>query len=262
MNEFWTNIKTQLKPFEDKVFFMPSSELYLKKIEKNLEANFPQIYYEFLREFGFIQDFLTIVQQVGKCLEENLDVVNEVCPDYFPLGTYDETESIWLLKRNSDDNSIFEISMDAEVGEIPQNKNITFEELLNKSLNDLKKESPFRSLNESKIICCEFYIKTDDFNPIIDILNKKFLTTWIDRNWKNKCSPHIFEIEVALISIDGEQLILEREYDFDGELKYTFEFEESIMNIEKRNRIELIKNLLDLNKIEYDAIESGIIEVD
>ena len=167
MENYWTEIKNQLKFYEDRVFFLPLDDLYLKKIEKKIGVNFPEIYFEFLIEFGFTQDFLIDINQTEDSLIDDLDYVDDLCPDFFPIGACEESDEVWMIRRDSSDYTIFVIPMDDDGEIIPKTKGFTFKELINSSLNRVKQEYHTRIENINKVKNCEFKIKTDDFNIII-----------------------------------------------------------------------------------------------
>ena len=161
-----------------------------------------------------------------------MDYVEECCPDFFPISRDEEADEIWLLKRNSLDDTIFVAPFDDDGDIIPTSKGFTFKELLTRSLNKIKQEYHSRTENINKVRLCEFKIEIENFNIIINLLNKKLAIRWLDRNWKDKYQPNIFDIEVALLEIDGQEIVVERENDEDGTV-YRFEIEEPVNEIIK-----------------------------
>ena len=261
MENYWNEIKNQLKFYADRVFYLPLDEIYLKKIEAQIGVKFPEIYFEFLKEFGFTQDFAPEISQSEDSLIDDLDYVTECCPDFFPISRDEEADEIWLLKRNTSDDTIFVAPFDDDGDIIPTSKGFTFKELLTKSLNKIKQEYHSRTENINKVRLCEFKIEIENFNIIINLLNKKLATHWLDRNWKDKYQPNIFDIEVALLEIDGQEIVVERENDEDGTV-YLFEIEEPVNEIIKLNKFQIIKGILEENDIDFDTIDYGIIEIE
>ncbi len=261
MENYWTEIKNQLKLYEDKVFFLPLDDFYLKNIEKKIGLNFPKIYFEFLKEFGFTQDFITEINQTEDSLKEDLEYVDDLCPEFFPIGTCEENDEVWMIKRDSSDDTIFVIPMDDEEEIVPESKGYTFKHLINNSLTKVQQEYHTRTKNAYKVRICEFRIKTENFNIIIEMLNEKLSTKWLNNNWKDKYNPNVFDIEIALFEIDNKEIIVEREED-DGVMVYYFEIEESITEMKKLNKSLLIKDIFNLNNIEYEFTDYGIIEIE
>lgn len=261
MENYWNEIKNQLKFYADRVFYLPLDEIYLKKIEAQIHIKFPEIYFEFLREFGFAQDFVPEISQTEDSLIENLTYVRESCPDFFPICTHEDSDEIWLLKKDSSDDTIFVAPFDEESDIIPTSKGFTFRELITKSLNKIKQEYHSRTENINKVRLCEFRIEIENFNVIINLLNKKLATRWLDQNWKEKYKPNIFDIEVALLEIDDQKIVIERENDEEGTI-YFFEIEEPVTEIRKLNKCQIIKDILEENDIDFEFIDDGIIEIE
>jgi hypothetical protein len=262
MENYWNEIKNQLKFYADRVFYLPLDEIYLKKIEAQIHIKFPEIYFEFLKEFGFTQDFIPEISQTEDSLVEDLAYVRECCPDFFPICIDEVSDEIWLLKRDSSDDTIFLAPFDEESDIIPTSKGFNFRELITRSLNKVKQEYHSRTKNINKVRICEFRIEIDNFNIIINLLNKKLATRWLDRHWKDKYKPNIFGIEVALFEIDGQIIVIEREDDNDDSTVYFFEIEESVTGLRKLNKGQIIKDILEANDIDFEFTDYGIIEIE
>ena len=70
-------------------------------------------------------------------------------------------------------------------------------------------------------------------------------------------------ILISLFEIDSEKIIVQRENDIDNDgMVYYFEMEELVTEIKSLNKSQIIKDIFDLNDIEYEFVDYGIIEID
>jgi len=261
MENFWNEIKNQLKRYEDRVFFLPIDESYLRKIENQLDVKFPKIYFEFLKEFGFAQDFVPEINQSENDLLDNLYHFSNLYPGFFLISIHGESDEAWLIKRDSSDDTIFVVPDDDECDNIPKSIGFTFKELITRSLEKVKQDYQSRTENINKVRIGEFRIRTDDFNDIIKLINTKLSTRWLDHRWRDKYKPNIFDIEVAFFEIEGEKIMVEKEDDDDG-IVYSFEIEETVTELKKLNIFQTIKDIFDSNEVDFEFIDNRIFEIE
>lgn len=261
MATIWNEIKNQLKFYEDRVFFLPVEESYLRKLENQLDVKFPKIYFEFLKEFGFTQDFVPEINQTEDSLLDDLNDFIKLYPGFFLISIHEETDEVWLIKRDSSDDTIFVVPDVDDSDIVPKSKGFTFKELIIRSLEKLKQKYHSRTKNINKVRIGEFRIATDDFNDIIKLINTKLSTRWLDHRWRDKYKPNIFDIEVAFFEIEGEKIIVEKEDDDDG-IAYSFEIEEYVTELKNLNKFQTIKDIFDSNDVDFEFIENRIFEIE
>jgi hypothetical protein len=262
MNDYYFDIKNKLKDFKDKVFFLPVHPDDLTKIERKYNIKIPKAYLRFLSEFGFIQN-VTSITQTEDSLIDNLDYVIDKFPGYFPIGISENAEILFIINQN-DNEQIYEISTkDIDVNKTKKSlQHPDFESYLKYELNELIKNSEYRISDHSKVRCFEFSITINNFEPIVKLLKSRFSVKWIDKQWKDKYYPNILKLKFASIEIDQTQIFVEKDCCIDSETVFRIEFIEPLSEIVNLSKAEIIKDIFDNNGINYEMIDSGILESD
>ncbi|MCP4180207.1 MAG: hypothetical protein GY756_20780 [bacterium] len=259
------NILKKIEPVKDKVFILPIDREYLLKLSEKTNVEFPELYIDFRRKIGFTQDLLIDLVQTADSLIDDLDYTEAWCKDFFPIGTFstEETDYTWLIKKDSNNGIIYQVDNEEEENAKPEKTKFTLQSLIEEEIENIKNDNSYRLNNIDKVRLFEFRIETEEFDAIVEVLNKRFETEWVNDNWRNKYTPNVLGIEVAFIKLDENQIMLQREKDIiDGGLAYFFEIEEPLDTIKNNSIGDIIIELFEEEGIKYDFTDYGIMDND
>src|SRR5688572_19266350 len=109
MTSFYENIKQQLEPYKDIVFYYGLTEPEVTVIETKIGKSFPVYFREFLKAFGVRQDFVFGLMNIECAFYQNAGYLpEEVKKSYILIGD-NGGEDFWLLNtEDENDHAIYE----------------------------------------------------------------------------------------------------------------------------------------------------------
>lgn len=109
MDTFYTDIKRQIEPYKNKVFYHGLTETEVSDNEKKIGKSFPIYFREFLKTFGVRQDFVFgMLTRENDFIKQTKYLPDEVRKSHVLIGD-NGGEDFWLLNANNqNDTNIYE----------------------------------------------------------------------------------------------------------------------------------------------------------
>lgn len=255
---YFKDVKKKLIEFSSVVYYEPMTEDDIVEIEKKIFQPIKPLYREYLLTFGMTQDvFKKFITDVDTLIDD-FDFIKNSLNAYLPLSSYVDIEDTIFLINNKDlkDDFVYMIKIDSNdnIGKIKKLK--PFQQIIEESISYLKKSYKYRCLNKNKVNITEFIIPEtyfDNFNETFKTVGLKQKTQWLPKYYPKD----VFRNEVATFEIFDKEITMEKEVDLS---QYRFELEESILTDNKKSMIYKTEKLLKEQRIEFNKVESKLID--
>jgi len=177
MNIDYTEIKRQLAPFKDTVFYHGLPETEVMDIEQKISKQFPIYFREFLKTFGVRQDFVFgLLTREIDFIEHTHYLPKEIRKSFILIGDNGGVD-FWLLNTdNQSDTNLYEWQhwLDGKVVKLGYN----FETLLKESILKLSDPGIKRETNDKKNWCVQFAIPTNNEQKIYSTIPLTPIQPW------------------------------------------------------------------------------------
>ena len=136
MSMNYDEIKQQIEPLRNKVFYFALTEEEILNIEIKISNKFPKYFRDFLKIFGVRQDFVFELLKKEDDFVQKTEYLPKSLRDSFVVIGDNGGEDFWLLNsKNENDTKVYEWQYWLE-GEIVE-KGFEFKSLLQSSINKL-----------------------------------------------------------------------------------------------------------------------------
>lgn len=255
MDNLYIDIKQQLEPFKDKVFYYGLTETEVTDIEKKIGKTFPIYFREFLKTFGVRQDFVFgLLRREIDFIEQTNYLPDEIKKSFILIGD-NGGEDFWLLNtENQNDTNLYEWQhwLDGEVVELGYN----FESLLKESISKLSDIEIRSEPNDKKSWCVQFAIPTDDEQKIYATIPLTPIQDW-ELKEVSPAEVHCFETKTKLA--DKIVKLTRQEYKSWDSPIYYFNLKEPANEFSPQSLIKEIDTNLKKAFPKYKLIDYGIL---
>jgi hypothetical protein len=255
MDTLYTDIKRQLEPFKDKVFYYGLTETEVVDIEQKLGKAFPIYFREFLKIFGARQDFVFgLLTRENDFVEQSEYLPDEIKKSFILIGD-NGGEDFWLLNTdNQNDTNIYEWQhwLDGEVVKLGYD----FDTLLKENITKLSNTEIERKTNDKKSWCVQFAITTDDEQKIYSTIPLTLLQDW-EFIETSPAQVHCYEAKARLV--DKVIRFSRQEYAGWSSPIYYFNLKEPANEFGQKSLIKEIDTKLKTAFPEYGLIDYGIL---
>jgi len=257
MYQLYKEIVKQLEPYKDKVFFQPLKKNELALLENNIGQHFPEYYRQFLLSFGMQQDFVyELIKQ-----EQDFVAAYSYLPEcykktFVPIAD-NGGEEIWLIKTaDNKDRQLYQWQAFVEDEIVPLG--LTFNELIQKNIEELRDNHINKASNASKKWCVQFSITTNNETMILEAIDAVKTNDWAVKE-AYLGGVHCYEMEIVLAA----SLIKLYKHEFDGwdSSAYYFDFNEPTNSIGKNSFIKKLDKQLKEKFNQYRLIDYGILPI-
>ncbi|BDD08609.1 hypothetical protein FUAX_10410 [Fulvitalea axinellae] len=253
--------RQRLKEFDSKVVISPLSEIEVSKIESILERKLPEYYREFLLNIGLKQDVIWgINDRVSDFNPLTNFLPNGESKNYFRFG-HNGGEDYWLLRSDDpNDRTIYEYDYYCNFEIKSLNK--TFDDLLDEAIQNLEANQDDLTENSQKIWAVQFSIDTDNVDLIIESLKEDFGCEIIKEIEKTEVSSAGVICSEGVILINGVELpISKQEYSGWNTASFSFDWNESVIEMNENSLINRIENKLKSAGLKVTLIDYGIMDL-
>lgn len=257
---YFEEIKKQIQPYKDVIYYEPISEQEMADIENEWKMVFKPIVREFLLNFGFTQDVIKELELNKEDMRDNLDWLREKnLNNYIPIQTKFTGEKDLVIALKNDVNEgdyLYEIDLEASnKSKMVKRKNKTFSGIIEKAISNFNVNK--RCKNTNKMRCTEFIIEASDFEILLLALEDSKIKQVTE--WKDKYYPeNLFGAKIAKFEMfDKIRLFFEKD---EMGVEYKFTIDEPILLDKNKSLILKTEELLNKSQLDFDKVESRIIE--
>ncbi|NOT50974.1 MAG: SMI1/KNR4 family protein [Chitinophagaceae bacterium] len=255
MDNLYIDIKRQLEPFKDKVFYYGLTENEVTDIEQKLGKAFPIYFREFLKLFGVRQDFVFgLLRKEIEFVGRTDYLPDEIKKSFILIGD-NGGEDFWLLNtENQNDKNIYEWQhwLDGEVVKLGYD----FDTLLKENIAKLSDTEIERETNDKKSWCVQFAITTDDEQKIYSTIPLTLVQDW-EFIETSPAQVHCYEAKAKLV--DKVIRFSRQEYAGWSSPIYYFNSKEPANEFGQKSLIKEIDAKLQKSFPNYGLIDYGIL---
>jgi hypothetical protein len=255
MDNLYIDIKRQLEPFKDKVFYYGLTETEVTDFEQKIGKTFPSYFREFLHVFGVRQDFVFgLLPREIDFIERTNYLPDEIKKSFILIGD-NGGEDFWLLNTNNqNDTDLYEWQhwLDGKVVKLGHN----FETLIKESISKLSDKEIKSETNDKKNWCVQFTIPTDNEQKIYGTIPLTPIQDW-ELKEVTPAQVHCFETNAKLV--DKIIKLTKQEYAGWESPIYYFNLKEPAKEYGKESLIKEIDSKLKTAFPKYRLIDYGIL---
>ncbi|MBN8667242.1 MAG: SMI1/KNR4 family protein [Chitinophagales bacterium] len=255
MDKLYIDIKRQIEPFRDKVFYHGLTETEVTDIEQKIGNKFPTYFREFLKIFGVRQDFVFgLFTREIDFVERTNYLPDELKKSFILIGD-NGGEDFWLLNiDNQNDTNLYEWQhwLDGEVVKLGYD----FETLLDESISKLSDRNIKRETNDKKSWCVQFAITTDNEQNIYATIPLTLIQDW-ELKEVSPAQVHCYETKAKLA--DKVINFTRQEYAGWSSPTYYFNLKEPANEFGPQSLIKKIDANLKKTFPKYKLIDYGIL---
>jgi hypothetical protein len=252
---FWSDIKLQLEPYKDRVFYHGLTETGISDIEKEIGSSIPAYFREFLKIFGVRQDFVFGLLRRERDFIENTNYLPaDVKKSYIVIGD-NGGEDYWLLNAiDHNDSNIYGWQHWAD-GAIVK-LGLDFETLLKDNISKLSSPGVVLPANDKKNWEVQFAIPTNNEQLIYSTIPLVRMQDW-ELKEISPAEVHCYETKAKLV--DNFINFRKQEYNGWSSPIYYFNLSEHANNFGKESLINDIDAKLKKAFPKYKLIDYGIL---
>lgn len=255
MDKLYIDIKRQIEPFRDKVFYHGLTETEVTDIEQKIGNKFPTYFREFLKIFGVRQDFVFgLFTREIDFVERTNYLPDELKKSFILIGD-NGGEDFWLLNiDNQNDTNLYEWQhwLDGEVVKLGYD----FETLLDESISKLSDRNIKRETNDKKSWRVQFAITTDNEQNIYATIPLTLIQDW-ELKEVSPAQVHCYETKAKLT--DKVIKFTRQEYAGWSSPTYYFNLKEPANEFGPQSLIKKIDANLKKTFPKYKLIDYGIL---
>lgn len=255
MDNLYIDIKRQLEPFKDKVFYYGLTETEVINIEQKIGKTFPIYFREFLKAFGVRQDFVFgLLMREIDFIERTNYLPEEIKKSFILIGD-NGGEDFWLLNTvNQSDTNLYEWQhwLYGEVVKLGYD----FETLLKENISKLSDTEANSVTNDKKSWCVQFSIPTDSEEKIYSTIPLILIQDW-ELKEISSAQVHCYETKAKLA--DKVVEFKRQEYVGWSLPRYYFNLKEPVNEFGKQSLIKDLDNKLQKAFPKYKLIDYGIL---
>jgi hypothetical protein len=255
MNSPYQKILTQLEPYKDKVFLLPLTYPEVIELEANIGQHFPAYFREFLMVFGIRQDLVFDLYKREKDFIDGYSYLPDAFKTgYIAIGASDPGYEHFLLNVTDPADRRVYASHYGEPEAVVL-LDFTFDDLLERSIDDLAESYPRLELNTKKNWCVQFSIRTTDEQLLLDTIGATRTKKWT----KEDVSPagvHCYVSEIDLLS--RRRRFSRQEYIGWETPSYYFNMREPALPLDEKSAIRQLDIKLKKAFKKYVLIDYGI----
>ncbi len=254
---YYKEIEKRLEEFSDVVYYKPMSNEDIIEIEKQIGQTIKPLYREFLLTFGIVQDVFLRLETNLDSLVKDYHFIKKSLKEYIPIFSELDVEDTIFIIKNDDllDDFVYSIKVNINDKITKFKKQMSFQQIIEESISDLKKNHKERSLNKDKVNNTEFEMSAHFFNIFIEA----FTTEGLKRKteWKPKYYPkNYFGDEISTFELYNHDIVIQRNADH---TQFSFEIEEPILTSEENSLIKKTEDLFKIYGIECEKTECFLI---
>lgn len=255
MLAFFQEIQQQLIPYQDKVYYHGVPEAEIADLEQQLARPLPGYFREFLGIFGFHQDIVFgLYYRTGDLIERAKYLPEEIQERYILIGD-NGGEDFWLLRADDhNDTEVYEWQYWPGGEIVPLG--FTFQELIQRSADQLAKRADTLVANEDKRWAVQFSIKTNDEDAIYSAIPLQRITDW-ELDSVSPAGVYSYDAEGVLAGI-GLSLTKQAYAGWEAPIYY-FELRQALDHAENPSLIRLLDGKLKPVFPGYSLVDYGIL---
>ncbi|MEK6493292.1 SMI1/KNR4 family protein [Myroides odoratimimus] len=235
----------EILPFDNYLFYRSLKEEEVAELETKISKPLPPYYKEFLLHFGFYQDLIKgLFINKNEWIEQN-GYLGEVEENYVMIGD-NGGEDFWLLRTDDTDDRTVYNWVDDEIEET----GFTFDDLLERCLNNLKDDSLFKLSNDKKALRIHFILHPEQENKLSEVLGIEYTGEWIEdipnfedlRDYLKDRQLSVYNINATL---NGQSIEIRKEYNHKtNKAVYTFDYYEPLSALRENSKIDVYQALV------------------
>jgi len=252
----YKQILEQIKPFEEEVFYMGLAEQEVQELQFEINTDIPPYYLGFLRNFGFLQDFVAGLFTNKKLFVDYNTFFKEVyntdlgSENYLMIGD-NGGEDFWIIRTDDPTDLRLYNWVDDEV----EDTGMTFSDLLKHAISVRTDAYTIGESNDKKYWNVQFMINTKEEKLIYKTLGITKKSDWL----LLEESETAVRSYVADAVLNGKVTTLHKsEGPARSTTSYYFDWQEAVSQTKRHSYIREWEKLLAQNFSDFTLMDYGI----
>jgi len=257
MKNFIGDIQLKLEPLKDYTFYKGLTDPELIHLESQIGKPFPGYFREFLKAFGFRQDFIFgLLTREMDFVNKNSYLPTEIKDSFIVVGD-NGGEDFWLLRTDEEsDSNLYEWQhwLNGEIVKLGYD----LETLIHKNIKKLSRKRKTLAKNDQKFWSVQFSIPTKDEEAIYKTIPLKLVEDW---SLKSISPANVYHFEANALLNGNEIIFTKLEYEGWESPRHFFDYEVPLREIDNGSLINVMDEKLKKVFPEYKLIDYSILPI-